>query len=94
MIHTMKDDNGDFEELEDQPMFWLGQMPYVPSYTANVWVAPGGITRTTQQLVAAGANISLRPLWVRPWISRMFGKHTPATMSQNQILAVVTRNQK
>lgn len=90
MIHIMKDDNGDFEPLDLQPVFYVKDIMLVPHWRIrNTWVAPGGFTYTTSELIERGAKVSLSLLWPRPWVNKMLGRHNPAMLSQESLLKLV-----
>jgi hypothetical protein len=86
----MKDDNGDFEPLELHPVFYKGNLMLVPHWRIkNTWVAPGGQTYTTAELLALGAKVSLSLLWQRGWVTKMLGRHNPAMLSQESLTNLV-----
>ena len=89
-IHIMKDDNGDFEPLDLTPVFYKGNLMLVPHWRIrNTWVAPGGDTYTTTELLALGAKVSLSLLWPRGWVTKMLGRHNPAMLSQESLTNLI-----
>ena len=89
-IHRMEDDNGDFEPLDLTPVFYKGDMMLVPHWRIkNTWVAPGGKTYTTAELLALGAKVSLSLLWQRGWVTKMLGRHNPAMLSQESLTNLI-----
>jgi hypothetical protein len=90
LIHTMKDDNGDFEPLDPTPVFYKGNLMLVPHWRIrNTWVAPGGDTYTTTELLALGAKVSVSLLWPRGWVTKMLGWHNPAMLSQESLTNLI-----
>jgi len=90
LIHRMEDDNGDFEPLELTPVFYKGNLMLVPHWRVkNTWVAPGGDTYTTAELLALGAKVSLSLLWPRGWVTKMLGRHNPAMLSQESLTNLI-----
>ena len=90
LIHRMEDDNGDFEPLDLSPVFYKGNLMLVPHWRIrNTWVAPGGDTYTTTELLALGAKVSLSLLWPRGWVTKMLGRHNPAMLSQESLTNLI-----
>ena len=90
LIHRMEDDNGDFEPLDLTPVFYKGNLMLVPHWRIrNTWVAPGGDTYTTAELLALGAKVSLSLLWPRGWVTKMLGRHNPAMLSQESLTNLI-----
>jgi len=90
LIHRMEDDNGDFEPLDLTPVFYKGNLMLVPHWRIrNTWVAPGGQTYTTTELLALGAKVSLSLLWQRGWVTKMLGRHNPAMLSQESLTNLI-----
>jgi len=90
LIHRMEDDNGDFEPLDLIPVFYKGNLMLVPHWRIrNTWVAPGGDTYTTTELLALGAKVSLSLLWPRGWVTKMLGRHNPAMLSQESLTNLI-----
>ena len=90
LIHRMEDDNGDFEPLDLTPVFYKGNLMLVPHWRIrNTWVAPGGDTYTTTELLALGAKVSLSLLWQRGWVTKMLGRHNPAMLSQESLTKLI-----
>jgi len=90
LIHRMEDDNGDFEPLDLTPVFYKGNLMLVPHWRIrNTWVAPGGDTYTTTELLALGAKVSLSLLWQRGWVTKMLGRHNPAMLSQDSLTNLI-----
>jgi hypothetical protein len=90
LIHRMEDDNGDFEPLDLTPVFYKGNLMLVPHWRVkNTWVAPGGDTYTTAELLALGAKVSLSLLWSRGWVTKMMGRHNPAMLSQESLTRLI-----
>jgi len=90
LIHRMEDDNGDFEPLDLTPVFYKGNLMLVPHWRIrNTWVAPGGDTYTTTELLALGAKVSLSLLWRRGWVTKMLGRHNPAMLSQESLTNLI-----
>ncbi len=67
----MKKDLNPRMELVSQPMFWIGEVPYVPHYTEkHRWVSPGtgpDTVKTTTQLMELDPKMKMTPLWPRHW---------------------------
>ena len=90
LIHRMEDDNCDFEPLDLTPVFYKGNLMLVPHWRIrNTWVAPGGQTYTTAELIGMGAKVSLSLLWPRGWVTKMLGRHNPAMLSQESLTNLI-----
>ena len=82
----------DYEQCEIQPVFYIGQFMFVPHYTKkNNWVAVGGVTFTTNELLDRGAKVSLSALWERGWVKALTGRQNPAMMSQESLKHLIQR---
>ena len=82
----------EYEACEVQPVFYLGQFMFVPHYVKkHYWVAVGGVTMTTNQLLDRGAKVSLSALWERSWVKAMLGRNNPTMMSQVALQHLISR---
>ena len=82
----------DYEPCEIQPVFYIGNFLFVPHYTKkNHWVAVGGQTFTTNELLDRGAKVSISALWVRSWVGALMGRHNPTMMSQETLRNMIIR---
>jgi hypothetical protein len=82
----------DYEPCEIQPVFYINQFMFVPHYVKkHHWVAVGGQTLTTNELLDRGAKVSLSALWERGWVKTMMGRNNPAMMSQESLKHLISR---
>lgn len=82
----------EIEACEIQPVFYISNFMFVPHYTKrHHWVAVGGVTYTTNELIDRGAKVSLSALWERSWVKIMMGRNNPAMMSQESLKHLIAR---
>jgi hypothetical protein len=82
----------DYEPTEIQPVFYINQFMFVPHWrNKNQWVAVGGVTFTTNQLLDMGAKVSLSALWERGWVKALTGRQNPTMMSQDSLRNLIAR---
>ena len=82
----------DYESCEIQPVFYIGNFMFVPHYVKkNHWVAVGGVTLTTNELLNRGAKVSLSALWERGWVKTLLGRNNPTMMSQESLRNLIVR---
>jgi hypothetical protein len=69
-----------------QPVFFLGEMMYVPHYvTPHLWVTFGNVKLTTKNLIERNAKVGTTYLWVRPWIEKIFNSEDIFSMKESQL---------
>ena len=82
----------DYESCEIQPVFYVGNFMFVPHYVKkNHWVAVGGQTFTTEELLDRGAKVSISALWARGWVKALLGRNNPTMMSQDSLRNLIAR---
>lgn len=82
----------DYEPCEIQPVFYIGNFMFAPHYVKkNHWVAVGGVTLTTNELLDRGAKVSLSALWERGWVKTLLGRNNPTMMSQESLRNLIVR---
>ena len=51
-----------------QPMLMLAGIPYLPHYSKpHLWHGPGGVVKSTAELMELQAKITTADLWPRHW---------------------------
>jgi len=58
-------------EGDQAVMYFVKSQPWLPHYTRKgIYVAPGGIERTEEELISMGAYRKVTVLWSRLWQKR------------------------